>query len=465
MAIELRRAGYTRIRVFEKASSVGGTWRDNRYPGISCDVPSHLYSYSFELNPDWSHAFASGREIQQYCERCADSYGLRSFLRLDCEIVQASQSDSGWRLRDSEGRDYEADILISAMGGLHLPSLPDIEGRERFSGISFHSAQWDDNVDLAGKRVAVIGSAASAVQIVPALASKVERLMLFQRTPNWVLPRGDRAVGAWRRRAFAKVPGLARLYRSWLYWLAESRWPAFRSGSIANRIGQLWSQWHLRRQVPDAALRARLMPGYPMGCKRVLRSDDFYPALTSANVDLVTDAITAVDEDAIVTENGTRYEADVIVYATGFRVFDVTAGVEITGTSGQTLQQRWADGIEAHRTVALPGFPNFFMLMGPNSGLGHNSVIFMIECQARYIVACLALMGRSGWRTIEPRQQAFQRYQQELQDRLERTVWTGACSSWYRDQRGRIFTLWPRSSLAFWQQMRKVRADEYHGRR
>ena len=463
MAIKLREAGYTDCTVYEKAGSVGGTWRDNTYPGIACDVPSHLYSYSFELNPDWSHAYSPGEEIQAYTLACVDKHGVAQQIRFGKEITRCRFADGCWQLESADGEAFEADVLVSAIGGLHIPSLPDIPGREDFAGAAFHTARWDHDAELAGKRIAVIGSAASAVQVVPEIAKQAAQLYVFQRTPNWIIPRGDKRYSAFRRACLEKVPGLARAYRWLLFWLAESRWPAFRENSLASRFGKLWPLWHLRRQVPDKALRAKLEPDYPLGCKRILRSDDYYPTLLRGNVELVTEPIARIEPDAIVGAAGDRREVDVIVYATGFNVFDVTGGVEIAGAQGQSLAERWAGGIEAHRTIAVPGFPNFFMLMGPNSALGHNSVIFMIEAQVRYIIQCLDALRSRGWRTMEPKREAFERYEARLLADLDKTVWTGGCSSWYQDAHGRVFTLWPHTATRYWRSLRKVDISEYRG--
>jgi len=461
MAIKLRQAGYRRIAVYEKAPAIGGTWRDNTYPGLACDVPSHLYSYSFELNPDWTHAYSPGWEIQEYCEHCVDKYTIREHIRLNSEVLCSEYRDGRWHLHLSDGTHHTADILISAMGGLHLPQLPDIEGRNSFSGAAFHSARWDHDVDLNGKRVAVIGSAASAVQIVPAIAAQVDKLFLYQRTPNWIIPRRDRAYSKLSRWIFSNIPGAARLYRWLLYWIAELRWPSFLRDSIFNRLGRYLGLFHLRRQIPDVALRARLTPDYVIGCKRILRSDDFYPALLRDNVELVTRGIVRIEPDAIVTADDARQVVDIIVYATGFDVFDIVGGTQIIGPGGESLSQRWRESITAHRTIAVPGFPNFFMLQGPNSGLGHNSVIFMLESQTRYVVECIEQMRERGWQSMAPRPEAFAKYQNELERDLGKMIWTGGCNSWYQDARGHVFTLWPHTCTTYWHRMRHPDFDEY----
>ncbi len=460
-AIKLTEAGYRNVTVYEKAPRLGGTWRENTYPGIACDVPSHLYSYSFEINPDWSHAYSPGWEIQQYAERCAEKYGVSGRFELGCEIRRSEFVDGRWRLHAHDGRRFEADILISAMGGLHLPKLPDIPGRDEFSGVAFHSSQWNHEESLQGRRVAVIGSAASAVQIVPSIAADVSQLYLFQRTPNWIIPRRDRAYSRLTRWCFRHVPGLARLYRWALYWLAESRWVFFRRNSLVNRLGRLLGEFHLWRQVRDKALRAKLRPDYVIGCKRILRSDDFYPALARDNVELVTEGIDRITSSGIVTGEGRELAVDVIIYATGFDVYDIVGGTEIVGPGGESLADRWRERISAHRTIAVPGFPNFFMLQGPNSGLGHNSVIFMLEAQLRYITGCLDEMQERGWNTLVARDEAYERYQASITKNLEKMIWTGNCRSWYQDASGHVFTLWPHTCTTYWHRMRRPDMSEY----
>lgn len=462
MGIRLREAGLDNFTIFEKATEPGGTWRDNTYPGVACDVPSDLYSYSFAQQPDWSRAYSPGAEIQQYLLGCIENYGLREHLRLGCHIRRCEYGERSWRLHTASGEVLEADVVISATGGLHIPRFPDIPGVETFAGATFHSARWRHDVALAERRVAIIGSAASAVQIVPEIAADVGRLYVFQRTANWIIPQGDQPVSAFSKWCKRRVPGWLRLRRWLLFWMAESRFPAFRVHSPANLLGRLWPLWHLRRQVRDPALRRQLTPDYPLGCKRILRSDHYYPALQRDNVELVTDPIVAIDANGITTQSG-HVPVEVIIYATGFQVFDVSGGVEVTGRNGASLAEVWSGGIRAHRSMTVPGFPNFFILMGPNSALGHNSVVFMMEAQARYIVRCLSLMDRLGWQAIEPGKQAFSDSQARLDADLERTVWRHGCDSWYRDPAGHVFTLWPHTATAYWASLRRLRVDEYVG--
>ena len=460
MGIALRQAGMEDFVIYEKAANIGGTWRDNTYPGVACDVPSHLYSYSFAPNPNWSHVYAPGGEIQDYFERCATRYGLWPHIRLGREIDEArfDETTARWHLTTGAGQRDTANVVISAVGALHIPNMPEIDGLDSFAGQMIHSARWRGDMDLAGKRVAVIGSAASAVQIVPSIAGKVAHLDLFQRTPNWIIPRLDRAYPASWKRAFRAFPVTARLHRMQLYWMLESRWRVFlRAGPRNNRERRLALR-HMETQVPDPALRAKLTPDYPPGCKRMLVSDDFYPALSRGNVDLVTEPIARAVPEGIVTADGTPHPADVIILATGFRTTDIPR-TEVTGRGGLTLRAAWKDGLAAHRTVAVPGFPNFFTLLGPNSGLGHNSIIFMVEAQVRYIMQCLWKLVEK--RSMEPRPDAAARFDAAIQRGLRHTIWQAGCKSWYQDANGKITTLWPHSTIRYWWDMRKVRFGEY----
>lgn len=460
MGIALRQAGLEDYVIYEKSANVGGTWWENTYPGVACDVPSHLYSYSFAPNPDWSHVYSPGAEIQHYFERCAGTYGLWPHIRLGREVTDArfDEGSNRWRLTTGAGEHDTADVLISAIGALHVPNYPEIDGLDGFAGTMIHSASWNPDIDLAGKRVAVIGSAASAVQIVPAIVDSVAHLEVFQRTPNWIIPRLDRAYPASWKRAFRSVPFLGRLHRWQLYWMLESRFPLFLRRGPRNEQEKRLALRHLDAQVPDPELRTKLTPDYPPGCKRILVSDDFYPALTRENAELVTDPIARIEPEGIVTADGALHRADVIILATGFRTTDVPR-TEITGRGGLTLREAWKNGMAAHRTVAVPGFPNYFTLLGPGSGLGHSSIIFMVEQQVRYVLQCIwKLVER---RTMEPRPDSAARFDAAIQRGLAGTIWQAGCKSWYQDRNGKITTLWPHSTIRYWWDMRKVRFGEY----
>lgn len=466
MGIELKKAGIQSFTILEKADRVGGTWRDNIYPGVACDVPSHLYSYSFELNPDWSRAFSPGSEIQEYCERCAEKYELGPHLRFGQEVEHVDFDDERgrWRIRTSSGSELEVDVVVSALGGLHIPKLPEIRGMEDFAGVSFHSARWNTEHDLAGRKVAVIGSAASAIQIVPEIAPEVERLSVFQRTPNWIVPRNDRVYSEDAKQRFRRFSALTHLYRFTIWLLLESRFPAFRKRSFMSRFLERLVRKALEEQIADPELREQLTPDYPPGCKRMLLSDDFYSTLVRDNVDLVTSPIERIVPDGIVTADGQMIEADTIVFATGFQPFNFLTPLEVTGMGAQSLGKAWEQGVEAHRTVGVPGFPNFFMLLGPNSGLGHNSVIIMIEAQARYVRQCIRAIMDRGIQLLDPWPEASRRFNDGIQEDMQKTIWKAGCKSWYMDERGKVFALWPSTTIRYWWSMRRPRFSEYRQR-
>lgn len=461
MAIKLKEAGLTSFTLYEKADNVGGTWRDNTYPGVACDVPSHLYSYSFEPKLDWSKAFSPGGEILGYCEDVAKKYALLDHTEFGCELIASVYRDGGWDIEFAGGRKERADFLVSCIGGLHVPRFPDLEGQDNFKGASFHSAQWDHSVDLAGKRVAIVGSAASALQIVPMIVDKVASLDMYQRTANWVMPRIDAVYSETRKSLFKRMPLLAKLHRLMIYIAYESRIGLFRGSKfLSNRASEM-ARKHLERQVKDPVLRAKLTPDYPVGCKRILASDSFFPALQRDHVSVITDSISKITPEGIMATDGTIRPADVIVYATGFKPFTMLDGQEITGREGRTMRDYLKDGIRAHRTIMVPGFPNYFMLMGPNSGLGHNSIILIIEAQTKYIIKCIQETIKRGAAVIDPIEEVSEAFNADLQEQLKDTVWHGHCQSWYQDENGRIFTLWPKGTINFKRSLKKLDVTEY----
>ncbi|GAA1423268.1 flavin-containing monooxygenase [Catellatospora coxensis] len=459
-AIRLRGAGHRDFLVFDRGDEVGGTWRDNSYPGCACDVPSHMYSFSFARNPGWSRSFSPQPEIWAYLRRCAD--GVRPHLRLGHEVRAAAWDPEArlWRIDTSHGA-YTAQILVAAGGPLTEPSIPDLPGLPDFRGETFHSARWRHDLDLTGRRVAVIGTGASAIQFVPQIAPRVGALTLFQRTPAWVLPRRDRRISAAERRLFRSAPFTHWLLRAGVYWGRELQATAFLRPALM-RFGQAMARRHLRRSVADPVLRERLTPSYTMGCKRVLLSNDFYPALDRANVDLVTEPITRVTAGGVVTADGREHPADTLVFGTGFHVTDLPMARTIRGADGRTLAEHWAGGMHAFRGVAVTGFPNLFLLLGPNTGLGHNSVVFMIECQLTYLLGALRHLDTAGVTAIEPRPDAQRAYNAALDRAMDGTVWTsGGCRSWYLDASGRNSTLWPGYTWSYWLRTRRFDAAAY----
>ncbi|WP_447006025.1 flavin-containing monooxygenase [Saccharothrix isguenensis] len=465
MAIELKRTGERDFVVLEKEADLGGTWRDNSYPGCACDVPSHMYSFSFELNPRWSRMFARQPEIWDYLKRVAEKYRLREHIRFNSEVSSArwDEDDKLWHVTTGNGDTYTAKSVVAGVGALHIPNVPTLPGIDAFQGKAFHSARWDHDYDLRGKRVAVVGTGASAIQFVPRIADEVERLTLFQRTPPWIMPKIDRAITTWEQRLFRALPFTQRLYRNFVYWTRESSALGFAVNPKIMEFAQNIARRHMRRQVPDEALRAKLTPDYTMGCKRVLISNDYYPALSKPNVDLVTDGIAEVRANSVVDRAGVEHEVDVIIYGTGFHVVDSFDYLDVAGKGGVDLAKQWREkGIETYYGITVSGFPNFFFLLGPNTGLGHNSVVFMIESQIRYVRQCLELLDRHQADELDVRPEAQARFNRELQRKLTKGVWTeGGCKSWYLDAQGVNRTVWPGFTWRYWMRTKTVRAEDY----
>lgn len=462
-AIRLKRAGLDDFVVLERAGAVGGVWRDNHYPGAACDVPSQLYSFSFAPNPAWSHSYSAQPEIWAYLQRCADDFGIRPHIRLNHAVHSASW-DAGagrWRLATAGGH-YSATVLILAVGALSAPAIPQLPGSERFAGAAFHSAGWDHSFDLAGKRVAVIGTGASAIQFVPHIQPLVERLHLFQRTPPWVLPRLDRPIGAGTQRLFRSMPLAQRARRAWLYARLELNGIGFRHPRLM-AYAERSARAHLAAAVADPLLRARLTPSYTIGCKRILISDDYYPAVVQPNVELIDTGIAEVQAHAIVGGDGATRPIDAMIYGTGFHVTDFPFGKCVRGRTGQTLAEQWGDSPRAHLGTSVAGFPNLFILQGPHTGLGHTSVLLMIEAQIDHILGALRYMARHGLGTIEPRAEAQAAFVAAVDQQMRGTVWvTGGCASWYLDRSGHNSTIWPGTTYQFRRRVARFNPREYH---
>ena len=449
MAIALGRAGEHDVLLLEKGRDVGGVWRENTYPGAACDIPSHLYSFSFEPNPNWTRAYSPQPEILAYLRHCADKYGVRDKIRFGCEVTSAAFDEAAalWRVewRDAEGVAHagHARALVSAVGLLGRPVVPSLPGLGTFGGPVFHSAQWNHDADLRGKRVAVVGNGASAIQFVPELARTAARVTVFQRTAAWILPRGDRAYSERERSRFARWPWLMAAHRALIYAIHDSRAVGFtRAPWLMELVGARPARKLLRQQVPDAALRERLTPGYAIGCKRVLISDDWLPMFSRPNVELVTDAIEAITPAGVRMAGGREVEVDAIVLGTGFAASEFLAPMTIRGRGGRSLNDAWADGAKAWLGISVPGFPNFFMLYGPNTNLGHNSIVFMLESQVAHVMRCLRRLRDARATTIEVDTPPFERYNAQLQRRSRKTVFAG-CSNWYVDAQGRHTVNWP----------------------
>jgi len=456
-AVRLRQQGYSNITILEKSGGVGGTWRDNSYPGACCDVPSHFYSYSFAVNPDWTRTFSPQAEILAYLEDVARRFDILRHCRFNTE-VDAARYDAAqkcWQVTTKSGESFEGEILISGIGQLNKPLIPTLPGLDQFQGPSFHSARWRHDVDLTGKKVAVIGNGASAVQFIPPVAEQAGQLTVFQRSANWIVPRNDKAYSPWVGRLFRLLPPLHRLFRAWIWLLLEKNFFAMRPGSLFSKLFMKAASDHLNAQVPDPVLRKVLTPDYPAGCKRILISDDFYPALTKPHVRIETGHIAAIEPDGVRTEGGTKIAADVLIFGTGFETTTFMSPIRIYGAAGQSLDQVWTQGAEAHLGILQTGFPNFFMLYGPNTNLGHNSIIFMIEAQVHYMLECLNGLKRLGKRTLDVKHEAQAVYNARLQRELKETVWATGCTSWYKRADGKITNNWSSFTARYWMQTRE----------
>ncbi|MDH3028569.1 MULTISPECIES: flavin-containing monooxygenase [Methylobacterium] len=463
MAIRCRQAGIGPLRVIEKADGIGGTWHDNTYPGAACDIPSHLYSLSFAPKADWSRMYAPQPEILAYLKDTAERNGLMPLIQLGTTFTGATWDAARalWHVETDRGP-ITARAIVSGMGGLHHPAYPDIPGREAFAGPAFHTAAWDHAVALEGKRVGVIGTGASAIQVVPELAAIASHLTLFQRTPPWIMPKNDHAIAEGTKSRYRRVPFSRRLERARLFWLHEVRaLLGFTKVSKLTGQAEALARRHLAKAVPDKTLRAKLTPSYRLGCKRVLISDDYYPALQRPNVTLETDGIARLTETGVTTEAGRHHDLDVIVYATGFDVTATFARMKLVGRGGRTLTEAWADGMGAYQGITVAGFPNYFMLLGPNTGLGHNSVVSMIEIQVQHVLDCLKALRR-GTKTVEVRPEAQARFVDRIHSRMADSIWqAGGCRSWYLDASGRNNTLWPDSVMAYRRSARRARLGDY----
>ena len=463
--IKLKEAGFDDVVILEKAGKVGGTWRDNSYPGCCCDVPVSLYQFSFAPSLGWSHIYPRAAEVQQYTETLADNFGLRSQLKLNEETKSAVWDDtrSIWKLTTSTGKTYEANAIVAALGQLNRPQFPSIEGRESFAGASFHSARWDHSVKLAGKRVAIVGSAASAVQIIPEIAKEAAQLTVFQRTPNWVVPRLDRAITEEEKALAMTVPHVAMMARDMVYQNAEHFfWQAFSWTKEGRAAYTRVSLNHLEEQVSDPGLRKKLTPDYPIGCKRILYADDYYPALMRPNVAFETGAIARITPKGIETKDGKAHDFDVIVYATGFETTGWHWSVDVVGKGGRRLNDEWAESPQAYLGISVAKFPNMFVLYGPNTNLGHNSITFMLERQVEYTVKAISEMKVRNIAAMEVTQLAQERFNRELQQALSKTTWADPhCRSWYKNAQGHITQNWSSHTRDYAAATEKVKWDDY----
>lgn len=463
LGIFLKKAGFSDFTIFDREDGVGGTWRINTYPGLACDVKSHLYSYSFDLNADWSRLWAAQPEILEYFERCAQRHDLAPHLVLNTEIA-AAQWDSEhleWVLRTAAGARHRFDVVVSAVGLFTQPLLPNLDEEEPFTGTVMHSARWDHSVPVAGARVAVLGTGSTASQVIPALAEVAEQVYSVQRSPTWVLPKPDRPYTARERWVFAHVPFAKKLYRTRLWLRSEANIAVIENGSDKTREFTTAALNLLENTVADPQLRTQLTPDHPLGCKRLVFSPDFIDTLTRPNVEVISSPARALRARSLVTSDGRELDVDVVVCATGYAAADYLGEIDVVGEGGARLHDVWSDGAYAYLGMAVPGFPNFFMLYGPNTNVGSNSVIFVLEAQARYVVRALKHMRRHRKSYVVVSTGAMETFLASIDKWMQGTVWLTRCSSYFRAPSGRVVTQWPRSARAFWSMTRRFRSADY----
>ncbi|CAN5762515.1 NAD(P)/FAD-dependent oxidoreductase [soil metagenome] len=464
MAVRLRQAGIETFTIHEKADGLGGTWRDNRYPGAACDVPSHLYSLSFAPKADWTRKFPEQPEILAYLESVADDFGLRPHLAFGSEVTAATfdEAEGCWHLEFADGSTDDVDVVVSATGQLNRPMVPDLPGLEDFAGTSFHSARWDHDHDLAGRDVAVVGIGASAIQFVPEIAKVARSVTLFQRSVNYVGPKPDGEFSERAKAIFRRVPAVRLLYRASIWLRFDARWSLFTEGSRTAPLAQKAFQKGLDELVTEGLPAEVVLPDYPLGCKRILISNDWYPTIMRPDVEVVTTPIEAVTATGI-RSDGVDHDVDTIIFGTGFQTTGFLAPMQVIGRDGRDLHDGWANGAEAHLGITVSGFPNLFLLYGPNTNLGHNSIVFMLERQISYALSCIRTLVDEGlaWRDVTPEAQAGSN--RRLLAELDRTVWAAGCHSWYKTASGRITNNWSGPSARYWLRTARPRAADFSG--
>lgn len=464
MGIKLKEAGMNDFVILERNAHLGGTWYDNSYPGAACDVESHLYSYSFEPKTDWSRNFGPQGEILQYMEHCADKYQLTPHIKLNTTITKAVYDETNgiWTVTAANGDSYSARSLVTCSGGLSEPAFPDIKGIETYKGEIFHSARWDKKYELDNKTVAVVGTGASAIQIVPAIVSKVKKLELYQRTAPWILPKKDGDISGWRKSLYQHLPFMRKLYRSRLYWRNELMAIGFVVNPGVMKLGGKIVIRHLNKSIQNEELRKKLTPQFVLGCKRILLSNEYYPALEKPNVDVITDGIREINATGLVTKDGKQHNVDAIILATGFQAAEGVLRYDMKGKGGIDLNDAWRDGAEAYLGTSIAGFPNMYIVVGPNTGLGHSSMLLMIEAQVGYIMQALKTLKAKGAKSADVKKEVEKEYNQEIQEKLAKTVWqSGKCVSWYQTKSGKNVTLWPGFTFTFMKRTKHFEPEKY----
>ncbi len=464
-ALKLKNAGKNNFIIFERAAEIGGTWRDNTYPGCACDVPSHLYSIASEPNPAWNYKFSRQPEILNYLKNVVANNDLAQHIRLNSDIVEIKfiESDGLWQVTDRTGKRTNVKLILSATGPLNRPVIPNFQGLDTFKGKKFHSSEWDSGCELKGKRVAIIGTGASAIQIVPTIASEVAHLSVFQRTPAWVAPRDDRKISGFEKALFKHAPFMQKGIREAFYWINEFLGKAFIGNKNIYKLAEFMSLQKLKKEVHDPEIRQKLTPPYKMGCKRILVSDDYYPTFNRPNVTLITENIEKITADSLITKDGQQHKVDIIIFATGFEAADVAIYMKIINKEGTNLIDEWAKtGAQAYHGTTVSGYPNLAFLLGPNTGLGHNSVIHIMESQMNYVLDYLNVLEKSGekaYLNVKPLIQKV--YNESVQKQFDGTVWASGCKSWYMNKFGRNTTLYPRLTVQFRKETQKINVEDY----
>lgn len=458
-AVKLLETGIE-FTIYEKAGDIGGTWRDNTYPGCSCDVPLHLYQYSFAMSAEWRNKFADHKQIKAYLDGVVEKYGLRQFIKLNCAVEAAKFDEAAgeWRLTTENGEEVSATILVAGTGQLNRPQMPDIPGRDDFKGEAWHSATWNHDVDISGKRIGVIGNGASAIQFVPEIAKEAGNVRIFQRSASWVLPRPERQFYEWEKKLYRAMPWLMWIQRTRMWLNGEQLLLSFR------HMGWALRKAHIKEaetHVPDPDKRAKLEPDYDPGCKRVLFSNDWWPAMGRANVDIETTGIERIAEKGIRTTDGVEHELDAIVYGTGFDTTHFLGPVNVKGLGGRDLREEWSGGADAHLGIGVSGFPNFYLLYGPNTNLGHNSIIYMIECQTAYVTQIAQKLRDDALAYVDVRPTAQAEWDRGVQEDNAKSVFAAGCTSWYKTADGRITNNWPNSTFTYWRMTRRVNWEDY----
>jgi len=462
MAIKLREAGITDITILEKAEKIGGTWRENTYPGVACDVPAHMYTYSFKGNPEWRHRFAHGDEIQSYFEKVSSEYGVTDQVRFNESLDECHYRDGKWHLTTSKGNDLVVDFVVAATGILHHPAYPDIQGLDSYQGDMFHTARWNHDVNLEGKRVGIIGTGSTATQIICEISKTAGHLTVFQRTPQWIFNLADKDYSeADKARLRGNQGRMAKLANRYAFIMRNSFTAAVTGGKVSHALISWLANRNLRKNVRDPELRAKLTPDYKVGCKRLVMSSTFFDAIQRDNVSLETTGIERISEQGVVTSDGTEHELDVLILATGFHPFNFMRPMNLTGRGGVSIDETWSRKVQAYRSLCLPGYPNFFLMLGPNSPIGNYSVISMSEVQTQYVLKLIDQWRQGNLETVEATEEAKTRFNAYLKAGMGKTVWVGGCQSWYLDADGDP-AMWPYSWEQWVKELEEPDLDDFH---